>query len=170
MRFPMEKLLYIGKAVNLKNRAKQHKTLISQAKRIAFIRTDSEIEALLLEAKLIKKYQPKYNTMWKDDKNYFYVAITKEPLPMVFLTHQTKNSKTKYVGPFINGKAIKEVLRLLRRVFPYYTKKHGTKPCPWCHLNLCPGPKPDKKEYQKSIKNLIAILKGYLKEFYLLPK
>lgn len=166
--FAGKKILYIGKAINIKKRVKNHlqkpgfqdRALLNQVKQFAFIETGSEIEALLLEAKLIKKYQPKYNTIWKDDKNYFYVGATKEPLPMVSLTHQTQNSKIKYIGPFVDGKAIKEVLRLLRRVFPYYTKKHGTKLCPWCHLNLCPGPSPDKKEYQTSIKNLISVLKG----------
>src|SRR3989338_3732519 len=71
-----EKFLYIGKAINIKERVRQHRVLLGRAEQLAFIKTDSEIEALILESQLIKKYQPKYNTIWKDDKNYFYVAIT----------------------------------------------------------------------------------------------
>ncbi|TSC55922.1 MAG: excinuclease ABC subunit C, partial [Parcubacteria group bacterium Greene0416_39] len=64
-------------------------------------------------------------------------------------------------GPFVDGKAIKHVLRLLRRAFPYYTqKKHSRLPCPWCHLGLCPGPRPNPKEYKRNIKNLAAVLQG----------
>jgi len=121
-----------------------------------------------LEANLIKKYQPKYNIIWRDDKNYFFVGITKEDFPQVFWTHQTKELKIKnlklkidYLGPFVEGTALKKTLRILRRIFPYYTiKKHPQGLCPWCHLKLCPGPNPDKKEYKKNINNLISVLKG----------
>ncbi len=204
------KLLYIGKATNLKERVKNHflspafrdNLFIDQIGKIGYIKTDSEfadpadhltsrpasqgstIEALILEAKLIKKYQPKYNVMWRDDKNYFYVGITKEDFPRVFITHQPqpvsrilypvsgiKNKKirntkykiqnTKFVGPFIEGTSLKKTLRVLRKIFPYYTvKKHQKNLCLWCHLGYCPGPNPDKKEYQKNIGNLIAVLKG----------
>src|SRR3989338_3411177 len=104
--------LYIGKAANIRERVKQHKDLLGLAKQFGFIKTDSEIDALLLEARLIKKYQPKYNVVWKDDKNYFYVAITREELPRVFITHQLlkiKNYKLKieYVGHFVDGQALK---------------------------------------------------------------
>jgi len=160
--------LYIGKATNIKERVKNHfkrssyrdGLFISQIEKIGYIKTDSEIEALILEANLIKKHQPKYNIVWRDDKNYFYVAITKEELPRIFLTHQTKGG-ANYIGPFVEGRALKKTLRFLRKVFPYYTvKKHPQGPCLWCHLDLCPGPDPDKKKYQKDIKNLISILNG----------
>ena len=169
-------LLYIGKAISIRERVKNHfqspsyrdNLYIELVKQIGFIETNSEIEALLLEAKLIKQHQPKYNVLWKDDKNYFYVAITKEDFPRVFITHQTDKLKTinyklktNFVGPFIEGSALKKTLRLLRKAFPYYVaKNHPKKLCLWCHLNLCPGPSPDKKEYQKNIKKLVAILKG----------
>jgi excinuclease ABC subunit C len=208
------KLLYIGKATNIKERVKNHfhpvkyreavislkAKLFNRVKQIGYILTDSEIEALLLESQLIKKHQPKYNVMWRDDKNYFFVGITKDynpptassrsslrserapDLPRVFITHQpkpearsTKYEKTKkrifgtsyfrlhtsYIGPFVEGNAIKKTLRILRKIFPYYTiKKHPKVPCSWCHLGLCPGPSPNKKEYKKNIKNLAAVLKG----------
>ena len=191
-------ILYIGKAANLRDRVRNHfqqpsyrdDLFIDQVNRIGYIETESEIEALLLESHLIKQNLPKYNVMWKDDKKYLFVGITKEQLPRVFLTHQpqtdaqksqfsisnfqsnsksknprlkTKNYqlKTHYIGPFVDGKAIKRTLRNLRRVFPYYTaRKHGPKPCQYCHLGLCPGPRPDKKEYQKNIKNLAAVLQA----------
>ncbi|MBI2642273.1 MAG: GIY-YIG nuclease family protein [Candidatus Wildermuthbacteria bacterium] len=173
--------LYIGKAANLQDRVKTHfkqpnyrdHLFLDQVKRVGYIATDSDIDALLLESSLIKKTLPKYNVMWKDGKKYFYVGITKESLPRVFLTHQptvtklrlvqTKRSLVgaKYIGPFVDGKAIKQVLRLLRRAFPYYTAKtHGPKPCSWCHLNLCPGPNPNPKAYKNDLKKLVGVLEG----------
>lgn len=166
-------ILYIGKAGNIRGRVKNHflrqsyrdNLFIEEITRAGYIKTDSDIDALILESQLIKKQQPKYNVMWKDDKKYFYVAITKEKLPRIFLTHQPVLSQAKgtaeYIGPFTEGKAIKRVLRLLRRVFPYYTAKtHKPLPCPYCHLNLCPGPAPNGKAYKKNLRKLSSILKG----------
>ncbi len=160
-------VLYIGKAINLRNRVKNHfqqpsyrdHLFMNQVERIGYLETPSEIDALLLESKLIKEQKPKYNVMWKDDKSYSSIAITKEPLPLVFITRK-KNLKAEYIGPFVESKAIKTVLQMLRRAFPYYTKKHGPKLCSWCHLNLCPGPHPDVKAYKQNLKNLAAVLKG----------
>ena len=159
------KFFYVGKAANIKERVKQHKDLLGLAKEIGYIKTNSEIEALILEAKLIKKIQPKYNVLWRDDKNYFYVAITKEDFPRVIITHQLKikNCKLKidFIGPFIEGTSLKRALTYLRRTFPYYTSKsHPKGSCLWCHLKLCPGPDPVKPEYQKNIKSLVFVLKG----------
>lgn len=173
--------LYIGKANNLRERVKSYFYLIkstanssslktkslNQAEKIGFIKTKSPIEALILEAELIKKYKPKYNVIWRDSKNYFFVAITKELLPRIFITHQPKPNY-QLVGPFVDGKSLKVALKYLRRVFPYYTTKHPKNLCPWCHLKLCPGPPPHSKieqrsfvkEYQKNIRNLIEVLKG----------
>ena len=171
-------LLYIGKAGNLRDRVKTHFTqpsyrdnlFMDQVGKIGFMETESEIEALLLESALIKEKNPKYNVMWRDDKSYFFVAITKEKLPRVFLAHQTSREKTpntkyqilntSYLGPFTDGKAVKRTLRSLRRVFPYYTKKHEKRLCQYCNLGLCPGPDPDKAKYKKDIKNLVAVLQG----------
>lgn len=177
------KFLYIGKAANLKGRVKNHfqqsgykdNLFMDQVVKIGFIKTDSEIEALLLEAKLIKKYQPKYNVIWRDDKNFFYIGITKENLPKIFITHQPEENlktinyklKTIYIGPFVEGRPLKQTLRFLRRIFPYYTaKKHPKNLCSYCHLKLCPGPNPDVKEYKKNIKNLISVLKGKKKSVF----
>jgi len=184
------KFLYIGKASNLRERVKNHfsqpayrdSLFVNQVSKAGFIKTDSEIEALILEANLIKKYQPKYNVSWRDDKNYFYAGITKENFPQVFITHQPKpqttnyKPKIEYVGPFVDGKALKETLKVLRKVFPYITcnppaggiPKH---PCLWYQLDRCPAPcliKPEipgfkekiKEESQRNAKNLMKIFQG----------
>lgn len=163
--------IYIGKAINIQNRVKNHfnqpsyrdDLYIDKVDKIGFFETNSEIEALILEANLIKKYQPKYNVVWRDDKNYFYVAFVKNDIgtPYIFITHQKTSKKAEYVGPFVEGTALKKTLRFLRRVFPYYTtKKHPKNKCTYCHLGLCPGPNPDLAEYKKNIKKLILILQG----------
>jgi excinuclease UvrABC nuclease subunit len=136
------KFLYIGKATNLRERTKQHTKLMNLTQQLGYIKSKTDREALLLEAKLIKKYQPKYNISWKDDKNYFYVGISKEAFPRIFLTHQPKNrSQTEYLGPFVSGRKLKQKLRELRKIYPYRTcKTLPKKPCLWYHLGQCPAP------------------------------
>ena len=184
--------IYIGKAKNIKNRVKNHfqqpsyrdNLFMNIVNKVGFLKTNSEIEALILEANLIKKHQPKYNVVWRDDKNYFYVAVAqnKDKIPYIFITHQFKNSKIKklkisYIGPFTEGTALKKTLRFLRRAFPYYSvKKHSKLKCAYCHLDLCPGPVRNSSlaseisngarpylnlpEYKRNLKKLILILKG----------
>ena len=176
--------LYIGKALNIKNRVKNHiqqpifkdTVFIPQTNKIGFITTNSEIEALILEASLIKKYQPKYNKQWKDGKNYYFVAITKEAFPRVFITHQIKESgirnqesrqKTKhnslfitpnseFIGPFIDGGALKQTLRILRKIFLFRTcNKLPKKACLYKGLNLCLAPCEGK--YKKPADRLILL-------------
>lgn len=135
------KPIYIGKAVNLRARVPQHKKLLHLVEQLGYIETKSGDEALLLEAKLIKKYQPKYNVDWKDDKNYFYIGITKEFFPRLFITHQTKNLKINYIGPFVNGGELKQALKELRKNYPYRTcNVLPRKPCLWYHLDQCLAP------------------------------
>lgn len=177
-----DKKLYIGKATNIQDRVKNHfqqpgfkdYLFLDKVKKIGYIKTNSEIEALILEAHLIKKYQPKYNILWRDDKNYFYVGITKEDFPRIFITHQTKfkvrslKFKVKFVGPFVDGKALKQTLKILRKVFPYRTCKTLPKrPCLWYQLGRCPAPcllKPVEKKMkrgcQENAKNIMKILQG----------
>jgi len=159
-----QRILYIGKSSDLKERVKNHfnqpsykdEMFIGKVNKIEIRKTESEIEALILESRLIKKYKPKFNYVWKDDKNYFYVQISKEKLPRILITH-----RPNAFGPFVDGKALKKTLVILRKAFPYYTqKKHPRNKCAWCHLNLCPGPDPDIKKYKKDISNLKLILKG----------
>src|SRR3989344_7391868 len=113
-------LLYIGKASNLKTRVKNHfqvpssrdHLFMDKVESVGILETPSEIEALLLESQLIKRFQPRYNVMWKDDKKYFYVAITKETFPRVFITHQPfvasapQGLRSLYIGPFVDGKPL----------------------------------------------------------------
>jgi excinuclease ABC subunit C len=183
-----KKTLYIGKAGNIRERVKNHfnqpsyrdDLYIDKVKKIGCIKTGSEIEALILEAELIKKRQPGYNVIWKDDKNYFYVGITKEDFPRVFITHQPKieESRTLLIGPFVDGKSLKETLKVLRKVFPYRSCRQMPKhACLWYQLDRCPAPclfrsnlarqieggrtlLKFKKEYQGNIKKLAEILKG----------
>lgn len=173
-----KEIIYIGKAINIRDRAKNHfnqpsyrdDLFINQVNKIGYLETDSEIEALILEANLIKKYQPKFNVVWRDDKNYFWVAVAQneDKVPYIYITHQPKKFRIsnfkfqiRYVGPFVEGNALKKTLRFLRRALPYYTvKKHPKNNCTYCHLGLCPGSNPDLKEYKKNIKKLILILKG----------
>jgi len=169
--------LYIGKAANLKERVKNHfqqptyKDLkfIDKIDKIGFIKTENEIEALILEAELIKKHLPKFNVLWRDDKNYFYVRVQKETFPRLLLIHQKKEGD---IGPFVDGKALKETLKVLRKVFPYRSCRNiPKKSCLWHQLNRCPAPcslktkvpeaeKKIEKESKRNIKNLIKILKG----------
>jgi len=194
-----KEIIYIGKAINIRNRVKNHfqqpsyrdDLFIDKVDKIGFLETNSEIEALILEASLIKKVQPKFNVVWRDDKNYFYVAIVKNKhkIPYIYVTHQPRKPKTsevskffrgegnrrwtgrdeeklayraEFIGPFVEGAALKKTLKFLRRVFPYYTagQPHQKSNCTYCYLRLCPGPNPDLVAYKKNIKSLVSILSG----------
>jgi excinuclease ABC subunit C len=175
-------LLYIGKAINIRERVKNHfqqptwrdDMFTGQVKKIGYIETDSEIEALITEATLIKKYQPRFNVVWRDDKNYFYISMSKEPFPQIYITHQPKDS-AESAGPFVDGKSLKETLKVLRKVFPFRScriiPKHS---CLWYHLDRCPAPctldskimdVPEirnkiEKEAKKNAKAILDIAKG----------
>lgn len=194
---PQGKTLYIGKANNLKQRVSsyfQGSTLhtpakikmLQEAADIVWQETESEIEALITEAFLIKRHRPRYNILMRDDKNYYFAAFTKDTFPRIFLTHQPfsefqnlKNSakgrtpfsgKIDYIGPFTEGASIRSVLRALRRIFPYCTctQKHP-RYCQNSSMNLCIGdcciknperPEESKKQYRKNIANIKKILQG----------
>ncbi|MDP3948735.1 MAG: GIY-YIG nuclease family protein, partial [bacterium] len=143
--YDRKNILYIGKASNLKNRLKSYlkagdfknARLQENATNLKLIRLRSEIEALIEEAKLIKKYNPPYNVLWRDDKTYFYVLFTGDKFPRVFVVHKNRLPTTNHslptinaIGPFTDGRALRLVLRMLRRYFPYCT-------CPKPHLRIC---------------------------------
>ncbi|MBC7073815.1 UvrB/UvrC motif-containing protein [Candidatus Parcubacteria bacterium] len=172
--FDGSEILYIGKAVNLRERVKNHfqqptfrdQLFLNKVQKIGYIKTGSQIEALILEANLIKKYQPKYNIVWRDDKNYFFVGQTKEDFPRIFLTHQpkpqtlSKQTPAEFVGPFVDGKALKETLKILRKIFPFRSCKTLPKrPCLWYHLDLCPGPCLLKGKFFEEIKKTSRLKK-----------
>ncbi len=150
-------ILYIGKAGNLKARIQSYfvasrdvgpakECMLKEAATLEWRELSSEIEALIEEARLIKKYRPRYNVLMRDDKNYLYVGFTKEPFPKVFLTHQPrqalsrefKDKKANYIGPFTDATSVKRVLKSLRKIFPYCTcKERHARPCQNAQIGLC---------------------------------
>ncbi len=179
-------IIYVGKANNLKNRVKSYfnknisyrtKALLNEANNLEYIETKSEPESLILESQLIKKHQPKFNVLMRDDKNYFFVGITKERFPKIFITHQPRAKSQQLIatliGPFTDGNSLKQTLKLLRRHIPYCTclKPHKT-PCLNSHINLCAGfcciknttlDQNNIKDYNKNISHLKSILTGQQK-------
>src|SRR3989344_4633667 len=175
------KILYIGKAANLRLRLQSYfrasanlepakQAMISKVSGFKFKVTSSDIEALILEAQLIKKHRPPYNVLFRDDKTYLSVGFTKEIFTRVVLVRRNTEGLEPVIGPFTDASALKQTLKLLRRVFPYATHKGFPKHCLWRDLGLCPIPKQKpansnqlsdlKKEYRRDIKNLQAVLKG----------
>jgi excinuclease ABC subunit C len=131
--------IYIGKASSIKKRLTSYtktidpriQKMISTAATLNHIETESDIEALILESQLIKQQRPKFNIMLRDDKQYFYVGLTKEKYPRLFLTHQPNlKSGDEFIGPFTEGSSLKSTLKYLRNIFPYCT-------CNQKHHNFC---------------------------------
>ena len=131
MRGASGKILYIGKAGNLKRRvssyflrpleARLHK-MIQTVKKIDYQKTDTALEALILESRLIKKHRPPYNVLAKDDKSFPFIEITKEEFPRVLVVRGKDLKRgTTYYGPFVEAGQLKEALRLIRKIFPYHT-------------------------------------------------
>lgn len=167
------KIIYIGKAVNLKKRVSQYfqsdhalgyKTghLVSEIADISFHTVGSEIEALVLESSLIKQYRPKFNSQLKDDKSYIYITFTKDKFPIIKPAFKsTLNQDDLFFGPFPDSRSVKSLLKTIRHIFPYYAKKHDSKKCLYCHIGLCPGPNPSLKEYRSNISKIKKILNGH---------
>ena len=167
-------IIYVGKAINLKKRVSQYfqrddalgpktSSLVAEISNISFVTVGSEIEALVLEASLIKKYKPKYNSQLKDDKSYTYIVITQDKFPVIYAAKRSYFNPDidTYFGPFPNGSAVRNILKTLRKIFPFYVKKgHVEGLCFYCHLGLCPGPHPELKLYKKNIKHVKDILSG----------
>lgn len=170
-------MLYVGKAKNLKNRVSSYflqkdlgektKNLVSQIKKIKIVVVESELESLLLEASLIKKYEPKYNVSLKDGKAYPLIRITMQhPFPAVLMARKQDDPKSLYFGPYPNASAVKLVLKTLRRIFPYSSQiNHPKRICLYHHLGLCPCipalNDPEKsKEYKRNLKHIIGLLEG----------
>ena len=128
--------------------------MVSQIKTIEYIEVFSEIEALLLEGKLIRKFKPKYNIAAKDDKSPYYIHITTGKYPKPIVNHLSSGS---VAGPFLNGYVARSILRQFRRVAPYCTSITPEKPCFYTHLGLCD---PDPIRYKQNIAKLKKLLKG----------
>ena len=167
--------IYIGKASSLKKRVKSYfgkgavpaKTaaLVSQVASIDYILTDSELEALILEASLIKQQKPRYNVNLKDDKSYPLLKVTLgEKYPRLFITRHFKEDGSRYFGPYANVGALYSTMRLLARIFPLRKcRKPGKNPCLYFHLGQCLGPcheKVDKEVYQQMVKGVLNFLEG----------
>ncbi len=169
--------IYIGKSVNLKSRLNSYllvnlgiktRKMVSEADEMKYIEVSSELESLLLESFLIKKYKPKYNIVLKDDKHSLYIEITNDEYPRV-ITARKNDGQGVLFGPFPNSTNVKSILRLLRKIFPYSDHKIGKKPCLYSHIGLC-NPCPNyiissgilekelKERYLRNIKNVKLVL------------
>lgn len=183
-----DEILYIGKAKNIKSRVKSYfstrlgrktKSMISIALSLSYITVNSEIEALLLEAKLVKKHQPKYNIELRDDKSPLYIGITNEEYPRVITLRQTQLQEIKLkkvYGPFLNSIAPKKVLKSFRKIVPFTTHRLGKRGCVYSQIGLCnpcssviKNTKDEKikaklkAKYSKNVKKITSMLSGKIK-------
>ncbi len=172
------KIIYVGKAVSLRRRVESYfrnnhrdfKTglMVNRISDIEIALTHSEAEALLLEASLIKKHQPKYNVELKDGKSYPYIQITDEEFPLVSLvrlnTRKNKDVKAFLYGPYVSPALIREALNIIRKIFPFRTcEPLANQPCLYYSLGLCDAPcvgKISKEEYARNIRHVRLILEG----------
>ena len=176
-------IIYIGKAKNLYNRVNSYfmgdksdsvklSVMVPQIERIECIVVNSEIEAIILENELIKKYKPKYNILLKDDKKFPYFLITKEDYPRITVVRKANKNplKGKYYGPYTDSRAMYATLEVINKLFPIKkctTPKYKTRPCLYYDIGQCLAPCQNKvspEEYQKLIKNVELFLSGRRKE------
>ena len=170
-------VIYVGKAKKLKNRVKSYfatvhnkrtQLLVAEIVDFEFIVTDSEVEALLLEINLIKKYDPRFNVKLTDDKSYPYIMITAERHPRLVATRKVKKDKAKYFGPFPNANAANETVRLLNKIYPLRKcKQLPDKVCLYAHIDQCLAPcvnQIDKAEYDQLIEKITKFLRGDISE------
>ena len=178
-------ILYVGKAKDLKKRVSSYfnknldsgktRVLVRQIAEIKYIVVDTELDALLLENNLIKKYQPKYNIQLKDDKTYPWICIKKEPFPRIFTTRRLIKDGSKYYGPYPSVKVINTLISLIREVYPLRTctldlsekkiKEGKHKVCLEYHIGNCKGPciaEESTEDYSRYIQDIEHILKGNL--------
>ena len=178
------KVIYVGKAKNLRNRVRSYfqdarnldpKTL-TMRQRIAdleVIIVDNEVEALILEANLIKKYKPRYNVFLRDDKSYPYIRITNEPFPRVLVTRKIVRDGSRYLGPYTDVKHLRRIMKTIRKIFPIRSCKYRldaeviarkkVKLCLDYHIHQCQGPCQglvSEKEYGQMIRQVEQFLKG----------
>ena len=182
MKNSLGEVIYVGKAKILKNRVRQYfqnsknhsekvRAMVKNIAEFEYIVTDSEMEALILECNLIKKYSPRYNIALKDDKFYPFIKITtNEDFPRVYVTRNFAKDGNKYFGPYTNGTAVYEVMGIIKKLFPLRTCKKAiveggepTRACLNYHINLCKAPCAgyiSKAEYWEMIDEIISILNG----------
>lgn len=176
-------VIYVGKAVSLKNRVRQYfqssknhsdkvRSMVKNIFSFEYIMTDSELEALILECNLIKKYKPKYNILLRDDKTYPYIKVTvNEDYPRVLKVRRILKDKAKYFGPYSNVSAVNDTIDIIRNIYPIRTCnidmdkaiKSGMRPCLNYHIKKCIGPctgMVSKKEYMDMIDEILLFLSG----------
>ena len=175
-------IIYVGKAVSLRNRVRQYfrpshneglkkEQMVRQIERFEYIITDSELEALILECNLIKEHRPKYNTMLRDDKTYPYIRVTLgEDFPRVLFSRQMKKDKSRYFGPYTSAGAVKETIELIQKIYLLRTcnrvlpKDIGKeRPCLNYHIHQCMAPcqgNISKEDYRKQINRVLEFLNG----------
>ena len=171
------KVIYVGKAVVLKNRVRSYfrnlashtpkvKAMVAKIAEIETIVTSSEVEALILECNLIKKYRPRYNISLKDDKTYPYLKVTlQEDFPRLYMTRRLLRDGSKYYGPYADAGAMHATVKLLRSMFPLRTcrKMNPDRPCLNYHIKRCLAPCAgyvSKDEYGQMIKSVCMVLDG----------
>ena len=170
------KIIYVGKAVVLKNRVRQYfqssrsqapkvRAMVSHIADFETIMTANEVESLILEANLIKKHRPRYNIRLKDDKSYPYVKVTvQEDFPRVFITRRVMHDGARYFGPYTNVTALRDSLKLLRRLFPLRTCRiMPERPCLEYHIKRCLAPcvgKVSQEDYGAMIRAVLLFLEG----------
>lgn len=183
MKDKFDNIIYVGKAKILKNRVRQYfqssknhsskvKSMVKNIDKFEYIITDSELEALILECNLIKKYKPKYNVLLRDDKTYPYIKVTtNEYFPRVLKVRKVIKDKAKYFGPYTNTTAVNDTLDIIKNIYPIRTCnidieraiKTNMRPCLNLHIKRCVGPctgNVTKEEYNKMIEEIILFLSG----------
>ncbi|MBR2710390.1 GIY-YIG nuclease family protein [Candidatus Saccharibacteria bacterium] len=167
-------IIYVGKAAVLKNRVRQYfqkvqkdiktEALVREIADTDWIVVDTEMDALFLESEMIKRYMPKWNILLRDDKTVSYVRISmQDAVPYVSFTRTPMDDKATYVGPFYGKTAVEKAVRMLRRIFPYYTKPYGGKKTLDTDLGLTPGieiGKTTPQDYKRNLRKLIKYLEG----------
>jgi len=174
-------VIYVGKAVSLRNRVRSYfqspaglsakvRVMTSHIADIDYIVTGSEVEALILEANLIKEYRPRYNVRLRDDKAYPYLKLTlNEPFPRVVVARRVERDGAKYFGPYTNSNAVRETMRFLRKLFPIRTcsldlsGELNYRPCLLYHIKRCVGPcagKVTPEAYDRLIEQVSLFLEG----------
>ncbi len=182
MRDKQDTIIYVGKAIILKNRVRQYfqssrnlsvkiQQMVEHIDHFEYIITDSEMEALVLECNLIKEHSPKYNTMLKDDKSYPYIRVTtNEAYPRVLFSREMKKDKSKYFGPYTSVSAVKDILELLRKIYKIRTcnrvlpKDIGKeRPCLYYYMGQCDAPCQGfiaEEDYRGNINEVMEFLNG----------
>jgi excinuclease ABC subunit C len=162
-----EKIIYIGKAKNLKKRvssyfsknheSKKTKLLVKSIRKIEKIIVDTEMDALLLENNLIKKYQPKYNILLKDDKSYPWICIVKEPIPDIFYTRKVEKRRGEYYGPFTNVYSARFLIKLIKDIYPFLNHELN-------HLIKKETEESIKVKFSENIKSIRNLIKGHFRK------